>query len=1471
MIAGSRPVSGATTPFASSLPAVGIRPTGATLRGMVVPNGEASLAWFEWGPSGNLTNRTPATNVGSGLKVVLVRQPILITNPMQNGWYEFRLVVGVSESFPTAFSAKERFTSGTRITAWGDSQFGKTAIPAGLSSVVAAAAGWNQSYAIKPDGALVAWGDNTYGQTNIPASATNVVRISGGQYHNLALKADGRLLAWGLNIYGQAAVPTWVSNDVVMAAAGKVHNVALKANGTVTAWGANSFGQTTVPSGLNNVVAIAAAVGGEHNLALRADGTVAAWGRNDAQQCQVPQELTIPETAQVVAVAAGGGHSLALKGNGTVVAWGLNNSNQCNVPALAEVVAIAAGLSHSLALKADGTVVTWGGNLLGQTNQPAAVRAVVGMAAGNNHNLVMGGFNAPPRSLPQTVQASVNRDWVITLRGQDATGEALRFRITALPGEGTQYRLYQCTASGARGERFTANSWVNDPQGRVVFEPVSRKYQKAFASFEFVANDWESDSDASMVNVEIERFVSFTLPPTEVHPTEARLWGLAAPDGRLSWAWFEWWLSGEQTNRTPVIEAGFGGGLVRLEQRITGLASRGLYGYRLAVSNELGEVRYAMPQFFATGRRPLLWGNNIAGLTNVPAGLTNAVSVASRANVMLALDAQGKVWAWGSTTSILTAVPAGLDGALALAAGATHNVALKADRTVAVWGDNSAGQMNVPAGLGNVVAVAAGDVFSLALKADGKVVGWSTSPNGACVVPAYLDNVVGVAAGAKHAVALRGDGRLVAWGDNAAGQTNVTWLSNVVTVAGGLLHNVALMDDGTVAAWGDNSYGQCNVPLGLTGVVAVNAGVYHSLALRGDGSVVAWGQTNYRQVPAPSGLPQVATMAGGQRHSAVLAANTGPEAWAQSAGGAPNRDLVIALGGRDLDGDALTFAISGLPTRGELYQWDATVNGRGARIANTGATVRDSKGQVVFAPLPGEIGAPYATFEFRAVDGLTSSAPATVTISIQGVVTNTPPTITAQPQSRTNVSGSVVQFTVEASGTGPMSYQWRRQGTNLVNGGNVSGAAAATLTLSNITVSDAGSFTVVLSNLAGSLTSQAAQLTVWFGPRITTQPQSRTNLQGTSAAFYVTAAGNPEPRYQWQRNGVSLPGETSAWLTLAQVTPGMAGAYRVVVSNAVGTVVSGQAVLDVVVPPQVIALGASPFMASVQNSVIVTNVIIWPQEPQRAGTYRFSLCGNPPAGASINPTNGIFRWTPALAQSHQNFTVEICVQNLREPAWIASTSFVISVDPYLRFSLGRAVVRAGEAGSVSVVVSGSTSFSNLVSVLLTADERLGAPALVHPETGLPLGEVSSNAANQWELRFDPKRLVTQQDSLVACLKFQTIAHGTSTAVPLVPVQISATEVGGQPMTSFVTDPGRVIVIGSQDAGYLEALQPVEGAVSMAVYGLERGDYELESSTAHESPQWHSVWTGSIPSSLTTNVVLRNWPANPASFFRLKRP
>jgi uncharacterized repeat protein (TIGR03803 family) len=187
------------------------------------------------------------------------------------------------------------------------------------------------------------------------------------------------------------------------------------------------------------------------------------------------------------------------------------------------------------------------------------------------------------------------------------------------------------------------------------------------------------------------------------------------------------------------------------------------------------------------------------------------------------------------------------------------------------------------------------------------------------------------------------------------------------------------------------------------------------------------------------------------------------------------------------------------------------------------------------------------------------------------ITINGPLQITGQPADQSAYVGGSALFTVATSGSSPVFYQWQQDGINLTNGGNISGSTTATLRITNVTVSDAALYSVIVSNAFNSIVSDDAVLDVNFSPPdITTQPASQTCVAGTTVMLSVAALGDQPLFYQWQENGTNLTdggtisGSATSTLTLANVTVANGGNYSVIVSNGLYAVSSDEAVLTVV-------------------------------------------------------------------------------------------------------------------------------------------------------------------------------------------------------------------------------------------------------------------------------------------------------------------
>ena len=203
---------------------------------------------------------------------------------------------------------------------------------------------------------------------------------------------------------------------------------------------------------------------------------------------------------------------------------------------------------------------------------------------------------------------------------------------------------------------------------------------------------------------------------------------------------------------------------------------------------------------------------------------------------------------------------------------------------------------------------------------------------------------------------------------------------------------------------------------------------------------------------------------------------------------------------------------------------------------------------------------------------------------------NVPPRLTVQPQSQPAVVGPTnVTFHAEATGTEPLRFQWRR------NGANIAGATNASYTLTTITNTSGGNFTVYVANVAGSAVSSNAVLKVFLPPVLTRQPVSRTVTTGGSVTFSASASGTAPLFYQWRHDDVPLLGATNASYLIKSVTNISAGNYSVVVKNFAGSQTSSNALLTVPTPVQVVAKAAIELPPTLTIAVDGDKVFIsWP-------------------------------------------------------------------------------------------------------------------------------------------------------------------------------------------------------------------------------------------------------------------------------------
>ena len=283
----------------------------------------------------------------------------------------------------------------------------------------------------------------------------------------------------------------------------------------------------------------------------------------------------------------------------------------------------------------------------------------------------------------------------------------------------------------------------------------------------------------------------------------------------------------------------------------------------------------------------------------------------------------------------------------------------------------------------------------------------------------------------------------------------------------------------------------------------------HYQALKADGTVAARGANRYGQASVPPGLGNVVAVAAGEYHSLALRADGAVVAW--------------GAGGTNVVG---------------------------------------------FPPIrPGDLSAPNLGQSIVPADMTNVSAIAAAYYHSLALVADGPPVLTTPLVDRTVAYGTTAYLRIAAVGALPLSYQWR------FNGNDIPGSNSPVLQLDNVQFGQAGTYSVVVSNAFGTVTSSSVILGVapFF---ISAHPQSQNIYRGATARLSVTPTGQGPFSFQWRFADADIPGANDSTLRLPDAQVNQSGPYSVVVRNPVGSVTSDSANVSI---GQVIAWGDGSF------------------------------------------------------------------------------------------------------------------------------------------------------------------------------------------------------------------------------------------------------------------------------------------------------
>jgi alpha-tubulin suppressor-like RCC1 family protein len=814
---------------------------------------------------------------------------------------------------------------------------------AGVSGVVAIAAGGYHTLALKSNGTVWAWGYNFYGQLGdgtttqrtSPVQITSlsgVVGIAAGDNHSLAWKSDGTLWAWGLNTSGQLGDGTTTSRvspvqvgsltNVLSASAGASHSLAVKSDGTVWACGNNTNGrlgdgtttQRTSPVQVSGLAgATLASAGNSHSLALKSDGTVWAWGYNfygqlgDGTTTQRLTPVQVTSLSAITTLSAGKYHSVAVESAGTVRSWGANTNGQLGdgttngstLPApvfwIASAVSVVASADHTLAVTVDGEVWAWGKNGNGQLGDGTTTDRLTPVAISE------AGFAwkvATPKFIPNPGTYTSTTSVTITCA---TTGATIRYTTDGsdpTPSSPVYSSAISITSTTTLKAKATKSGMPdsNVAEGLYLLKVALPSFSPAPGTFTTPQNVTITTSTSGATL----RYTTDGSDPTSSSALYTGPVSIGFTTTLKARGFKTGWTDSDVKSGTYTMNFG-------TLTAPTMTPASGTYTSSVTVtlsSSESGTtIRYT-----TDGVEPTSASTAYTG----PLALT--LTTALKAKVF-----HPDYNASATTTqtyTIQSATPTFSPDGGTYAAGQTITVTSDAGTTIH-YTINGVDPTASDPGVASGATLVAGN---FTLKAIALKTGCTAS-----AIKAATYEVTGpvasaaVAAGGSHSLALRDDGTVWAWGYNFNGQlgdgtttqrstpVSLNALTGVSAIAVGTNHSLALRSDGTVWAWGSNFNGQLGdgtttqrtVPTqvsGLTGVTAIAAGVSHSLALKSDGSVWAWGyningqlgdgSTTQRTVPTQvSSLSAVAGIGAGSSHSLAVKVDGSVWTWGLNSSG----------------------------------------------------------------------------------------------------------------------------------------------------------------------------------------------------------------------------------------------------------------------------------------------------------------------------------------------------------------------------------------------------------------------------------------------------------------------------------------------------------------------------------------------------------------------------------------------------------
>jgi hypothetical protein len=491
-------------------------------------------------------------------------------------------------------------------------------------------------------------------------------------------------------------------------------------------------------------------------------------------------------------------------------------------------------------------------------------------------------------------------------------------------------------------------------------------------------------------------------------------------------------------------------------------------------------------------------------------------------------------------------------------------------------------------------------------------------------------------------------------------------------------------------------------------------------------------------------------------------------------------------------------------------------------------------------------GTPYH-YRIRAVNSLGMSPPT----ASAGDVTH--------PQSQLALAGTSAAFHAGIEGAPAVQYQW------LYKGAPIPGQTHETLVLENIQFSDEGNYTVSITDADQVSESNPAYLFVLAPPRIVADLADTAGVAGGTILMPVVVDGTSPLFFQWRRNGAPMAGVAGPTLNFNPAQWSDAGTYDVTVANQFGAVTSRVARLELYGAPVVASV--PDYRIEVLHTLCVTNSATDPNEPPLQLIY--ALDPGAPTNATINPTNGLFRWTPNRAQAPSTNYITARVFDKTRPTVGSTVGFEVVVNDFVEVTVGRTNVLTGESSLVPLTLFSSAPLRDAQFALHYPASHLTNLSVSPLAPTVATVALSLTSPDEATISMTARTGNTLQGTLqLANLVFQAVPGQVSAFAPLQVGSLAYTPVQEGVEPTILVNDGRAVVIGQ--GALIEPVLTNTATRRVLIYMRPGTGYTIEYSTnLANAAGWKTLTTVPASTALFRSLSLGGNPAPPV-YYRVRQ-